>query len=181
LRIGGHAKIVVATLILAAGGLCGPFYVPVFFWGLMPRLILILLLFVVGIVVVVLLNKFLCKGPLRDRVGSVIGWVAVVGGSMILSAILGMTVTRGLIHLEFVEAQRYVAKAEIVLDSIKAQAGAYPKTLPVDKLGPLPIKLTYGTTDGKIGGFLYFDEDQEGIFTYDCGTKTWHYETGSGF
>jgi hypothetical protein len=101
---------------------------------------------------------------------------------MILSAILSRIMARGLIHLEFVEAQRYVAKAEIALDSIKAQTGTYPKTLPVDKLGPVPIKLNYGTTDnGKTGGFVYFDEDQEGIFTYDCGTKTWQYATGSAF
>ena len=101
---------------------------------------------------------------------------------MILSVILGIMATRGLIHLGFVEAQRYVAKAEIVLDSIKAQTGVYPKTLPVDKLGPLPSPLQYGTADGgETGEFLYFDEDQEGIFTYDCGTKTWQYATGCGF
>jgi hypothetical protein len=177
----GYAKIVVATLILAAGGLGGPFYLPVFFWGLLPGLIKTLLLFVVGVLVVALLNKFLCKAPLRDRLGGVVGWVAVVGGSMILSVILGIMVLRGLVHLAYLDAQSYVAKAEIVLDSIKAQTGAYPKTLPVDKLGPLPSGLQYGTTDGKIGAFLYFDEDYEGIFTYDTGTKTWHYETGSQF
>lgn len=176
LRIGGYAKIVVAAIILAAGVFCALLIFPALFWCLLPLLGLILLLFVVGIAGLTLLNKFLCKVPLRNRISSVIGWVAVVGGSMILSVILCVMVARGLIHLEFLEAQSYVAKAEIDLDAIKAQTGAYPKTLPVDKLGHLPSKLTYQGY-----GFLYFDEDLEGIFTYDLSTKTWHYVTGSGF
>ena len=179
LRISGYLKSAVAISIIAAG----------IFWAVhlqddvpksygygVPALsILIPLLLVVG--VVALLNKFIVKHPLRQRIGKTVGWLAVIVGSMTLSAILFLAVVKGIDHWKYVAAQRYAANAVTLLNDIKARTGSYPRTLPADKLGPLPTNLSYGT-DGKIGGFLYFDEDGEGIFTYDCGTKTWHYETG---
>ncbi len=178
LRIGDYAKITIATVILAAGIFRGIFfdYTESFGLGFASLLILIPLLLVLG--AVALLNKFICKPPFRKRIGGILEWLVVIVGSMTLSAILCAAAARGAMHWHFVVAQRYAANAVTLLNDVKVRTGSYPKTLPVDKLGPLPTNLTYGTygTDGKIGGFLYFDEDGEGILTYDCGTKTWHRE-----
>ncbi len=99
---------------------------------------------------------------------------------MILSAILCVILLRGFVHLEFLDAQSYVAKAVTFIDVAKVNNQPYDLKSLEAKLGPLPDHLNCNS-QGNIGGFVYFDEDYEGIFTYDFSTETWHYETGSGF
>jgi hypothetical protein len=177
LRISRFSKSAVAILILAAG-----IYLAIrrqdaplmesFGQAIGLILLAILLLLLAG--VVALLNKFLSKSLHRQRIGKAVGWLVVIGSSMILSAILFMATVRGIDHWKFVAAQNYVANAEPILDAAKAHNEPYDLKLLEAKLGPMPCNLTCNP-QGNIGGFVYFDEDGEGIFVFDPGHKSWRF------
>jgi len=174
-----HQKSAIALAILAVGifsavychdkwpddlFFCVGFAIP-------PLVILIPLMLVIGIIA--LLNKFLCKPPLRQRIGKLIGWLFVMVGSMGIAAVLFVALSIGLVYWPYWVAQRYVAHAVPILETIKAQTGSYPSTLPEAKFGKPPYILRY-TGGGDQFDFLYMDEDGVGIYEFYSSDKIWH-------
>ena len=186
MKISSYAKSVVVVLILVAGIFSAVLMpdtnigLPVFERVIyIPKLVVLIPLLLV-VEVVALLNKFIVKPPLQQRIAKAVAWSVAILGLMILPYVLLMTCEKPLERLAFVSAKSYVAHALPTLDVIKARNGYYPKTLPESELGTIPQPLSYWS-DGTRYQFLYFDEDGVGIYLFESGDRTWHYEAGGCF
>jgi hypothetical protein len=120
-----------------------------------------------------------CLAAMDRRIGPCLGYGLLISISSLIS-LLVFGETGSLIDTWKVDAvHHYVARVVPVLDEIKRKEGAYPSTLPIDRIGDPPELLRkYGhyTSTSSTFRFDYDDEPaglEESAFEFDSTARRW--------